>query len=71
MTYNRSIHLYFLDAKFQLLGICYSELHPEERTQWSPFKCVCVCVCVCARGGGGGGGGGGGLGAMIPITTSD
>ena len=29
-AYNRTFHLYFLDAKFQLLGICHSQLYPEE-----------------------------------------
>ena len=31
-AYNRTFHLYFLDAKFQLLGICHSQLYPEETT---------------------------------------
>ena len=29
---NRTFHLYLLDAKFQLLGICRSQLYPEEAT---------------------------------------
>ena len=32
IAYNRTIHLYFLDAKFQLLGICCSRLYPEVAT---------------------------------------
>ena len=31
-SYNRTIHLYFLDAKFQLLGICCSWIYLEEAT---------------------------------------
>ena len=43
IAYNRTVHLYFLNAKFQLLGICYSWLSLEEtaffwfRTQLGPF----------------------------------
>ena len=29
---NRTFHLYFLNAKFQLLGICRSQLYQEETT---------------------------------------
>ena len=29
---NRTFHLYLLDAMFQLLGICRSQLYPEEAT---------------------------------------
>lgn len=29
-AYNRTTHLYFLDGKFQLVGICCSWLYPEE-----------------------------------------
>ena len=32
IVYYRTIHLYFLDAKFQLLGICCSQLYLEETT---------------------------------------
>ena len=32
IAYNRTFHLYFLDAKFKLLGICGSHLYPEETT---------------------------------------
>ena len=32
IAYNRTIHLYFLDVKFQLLGICHFRLQPEEIT---------------------------------------
>ena len=42
--YNRTMHLYFLDAKFQLLSISRSPLYQEEtamffwfRTQLGPF----------------------------------
>ena len=30
IAYNRTIHLYFLNVKFQLLGICCSRLYLEE-----------------------------------------
>ena len=30
IAYNRTIYIYFLDAKFQLLGICCSRLYLEE-----------------------------------------
>ena len=30
--YNKAIHLYFLDAKFLVRGICYSQLYQEETT---------------------------------------
>ena len=32
MTYNRTFQQYFLDAKFQPLGICCSQLYPKETT---------------------------------------
>ena len=31
-AYNRTTHLYFLDGKFQLVGICCSWFYPEETT---------------------------------------
>ena len=34
IAYNGTIHLYFLDAKFQLLGISHSRLYPEETTMF-------------------------------------
>ena len=43
--YNRTIHQYFLDSKFQLLGICCSRLYLEEittffgsRSNWNHFR---------------------------------
>ena len=38
ISYNRTIHLYFLDAKFQLLGICCSGLYLEETTTFFLFR---------------------------------
>ena len=32
IAYNRTIYLYFLDSKFQLLGICRSRPYSEEIT---------------------------------------
>lgn len=32
LEYNRTIRLYFLDVKFQVLSICRSRLHPEKAT---------------------------------------
>ena len=31
IPYNRTFHLYFLDAKFQLLGICRCQSYPEDK----------------------------------------
>ena len=36
--YNKTIHLYFLDTKFQLLRSCCSWLYIEERTMFFFFK---------------------------------
>ena len=43
IDYNRTIHLYFLDAKFQLLDICCSWLYREESffgsgPNWARFR---------------------------------
>ena len=32
IAYNRNFYLYILDAKFQLLGIYWSQLYPKETT---------------------------------------
>ena len=34
IIYNRTFHLYLLDAKFQLLGICRSQLYLGETTDF-------------------------------------
>ena len=39
IAYNRTFYLYFLDAKFQLLGICSSQLYPEETTIFGSWHC--------------------------------
>ena len=39
IAYNRTFYLYFLDAKFQLLGICSSQLYPEETTIFGSWPC--------------------------------
>ena len=37
-VYRKTIHLYFLNAKFQLLCICYSWLYPEETNSFFWFR---------------------------------
>ena len=46
IAYNKTIHLYFLDAKFQLLGICSSWLYPEETTSFFWFRTQLHPFCV-------------------------
>ena len=49
IAYSKTIHLYFLDAKFQLLGICQFRLYSEEpttffgsRRNWDHFFWILV-----------------------------
>ena len=66
IAYNMTIHLYFLDVKLQLLGLCCSQLYLEETTTFFWFKTQLGQFFFF---GGGGVCGGRGLGTITPVNV--